>query len=136
MQRGENGGERIAQLVSENGEEFVLAAVGVEQLFGQAFRLAPRHDRIGDLDRVDHHAIELAVGSLGRLRDEVEEALATGTRTSPKRRILVSQEGITRPVDGLKDVPGGLRLGIRDRLSSSAPDQLGPADELLDRWIR
>ena len=135
MERGEDGRQRVAKLVSEDGEELVLVAIRLQELPRQGFRLAPRRHRVGDLDGVNHHVVGLPARALGRLGDEVEEPFGGPVRQAPEAWILVAEEWVSSPVDPFQEVPGRACRHLRDRLPSRTPHQLLLSHQLLELGI-
>ena len=136
VQGGDDGSERVAQLVAENSEELVLVPIGFEQLPRQGLGLAPRQHRIGDLDGMDHHVLGVAAQAFGGLCKEVEEALRGLARQPPQPWVLVPEERITGPVDPFQDLPGRARLGSRNGLAPGPPHQIRVPDEPFEGGIR
>ena len=135
VEGGEDGREGIAQLVAEDGEELVLAAVAVEELPRQGLGLLPRLYRVGDVDSVDHHRVHRAVHVLGRLGDEVEVSRASLVGHAPQPGVLGAEVRIAGALDVFQDFPGRARRGIRNRLAPALPDQVLAPDELLELRI-
>ena len=130
IQRHEDGRQRIAQFVAEHGEKFVLAAPHLRELPRQRLGLLVRHHRLGDFDRVDHHAAHPRRRPRG-LGDEVEDA----PQLSEQLGELGAEEGLVAGQHLVEDAPGGFGRGVGQHLTRLAPDQLAAPHQLLEARV-
>ncbi len=137
LQRGDDRRERVAQLMAEHGQEFVLGAVGCRQFFQQALafgmgalQAAPAAHLLGDVGRHQDHTLLFARRAAQRLQAELEEALlafAAGARQLDAQ--LLDRERCTGAV-GLFEQPGHLAAApVGKGVEEAAPFQVGALDQ-------
>ena len=128
LQRGGDGGERVAQLVAQHGQKLVLGPAGSFQ-FGKellvlglrSLQHLPGPHLLGDLDRHRHHPVHLVLGVAERLHVELE--------------IAVLARAVVLQILGDQVLLGAERLaGLVDAIENFAqPPLLGPGEHLRVR---
>ena len=137
VQRADDGRQRVAQLVAEHGEDFVLGARGVLRALQQALVLgvallqrAARQNLRGDVGGDRHQPLHAARQVVHRLDGELEPALgqAAVAHVQPHQRVgagvaHVGAVGVVQPAlrRGGSQLGKGLAVGLPSSASFVRP---------------